>query len=343
MAMFFSDGFDSYSSTASLLNRWSSVGSPWVWDPVAGRRGGGAIVASGAAATTAISSFRDAVALVSAQAVHFFGFWMKLSAAPAANTILYTLFTRNEDTMSIRVNTTGTLSGLSTSGGVYATGATNVADDAWHWIEFRIQKAIATQTCFVDGVSQWSVAVSNVTLQPESYFSFFSMPNRTLTIDDVIGYNDSAGYPQTANFPIGLSIITTIRPSADVEADFSRSSGVSNFSLVNEQSLDVNNWVEGFNALDMDLYEYDDILFSPTPTRIHTLMVTSALMDPKIGSKTFSNVARSHATQGNGTTLFVPIGDAIFYQSSFPLDPDTGGQWFEGTINSAVFGLRVVS
>jgi hypothetical protein len=107
---------------------------------------------------------------------------------------------------------------------------------------------------------------------------------------------------------------------------------------VNEVALSELAWVQSDVPTDQDLYSYEDLTIEPD--RIHAAVVTSFIRNPDIGDVDFNNLAFSHSTQNTATARTAPIFGQ-YRQNSFPLDPDTNGQWHQGTINSAAFGIRV--
>src|SRR5215471_14133509 len=108
MGLKFSDGFDQYGLTTDLSNLWSTVGSPWTWNATAGRNGGGAMQA----ATTGAGQLATPIATIAVASPNPIGvaFWLKVSAAPAAQGLLLDFRDNGVNSCgSIHVNTSGQL------------------------------------------------------------------------------------------------------------------------------------------------------------------------------------------------------------------------------------------
>lgn len=336
MAMILTEGFDSYASSASLSNRYSVNQSPWTWQATAGRVGGGAIQAVGDASSGSLlrTLTQEGVGISTGIAL---GFWFKMSAAPATELkFLQLLDTSLAERFALAFTTGGLIRPY--VGGVAGTiGVTNVCNDSWHYLEYGSNG----NDIYIDAFLE----VGDVGLINTSrYVQWSSMANRTITIDDFILYNGANTYPDVdVDFPLGPQLIHTIRPASDAIAEFARQSGAANALMVNEVSLNTDNWVQGADVGELDLYTYDATFpDSPTPDRIHTAMATSYVRNPEIGQVEFNQICRHGSDQQNGTATSTPLSGQYF-QQSFPLNPQGSAIWTPTTINAAEFGIRVAA
>lgn len=340
MAMIFTEGFDSYISAATLRNRLSVVASPWALALTGGRTGGPAPVADATSIGTsgAELAFPSGTLPGTAQTINL-GFWLKISALPAVNVTLFRLRSLSGEGWNLVVRSTGWLQ-LNDTGIIRASGFTNVADGNWHWVEFQL--GTGGGPCAVDHITQWSSATTGVVSATWDRFSFLSIANRIVAVDDIIVFNNAAGFPQEADHPIGAMFLDTYRPTVDSEDfhQFARSTGASNAALVREQVLATGNWVQGDEAGEQDLYDYDLTLpTDPPPDAIHMAMVTTQLRNPDVGSVTMNHVARSVAAVQTLTAQTVPVSRGV-RQGAFPTDPNTSAAWEAANLNEAQFGMR---
>lgn len=336
MAMVFSESWRSYVNTLGLSKRYSRVDSSWQWQATGGPYDGPHVTVSSTSSELLISKSPCFSATPTANLN--LGLWLKISAAPASNAnIVAMLDVLGNQSFNFLLTTEGCLA--ITDGGVVRGGSPlNIADDVWHWVELNIDGA-----CYIDDELQW--ASSSISLnQPFISLVLLSVPDITVSVGDIIVYDNNTGYPQNADVPIGPVKLATSRPVSDDTIGFLPSEGYINADLINEVALDLNNYVSCLvgEAGDQDLYNYDPVMIdSPAPTRIHAVMLTSYLFNPDIGRALFNHICRSGSTQQTGADIATPIdGDGRYVQTSFPLDPETAAAWSGIALNSALFGTR---
>ncbi len=341
MTMIYTDGFDSYDSTAALLNRHSIAEAAWTWQATAGRVGGPAIQASSASVQrlrSQVLPFATATGTTAGTTVSF-AFWLKVSTPPATTLAFLRILSSGlaSSSVDLSLNSSGFLLAV---GNTTLTGNVNICDNNWHYIEVRCQTVF---TVVIDGVttSGGTVLTGFVVVA----FQWQSVLGTTITVDDFIMYDNLTGYPdQDTDFPIGPQLIHTIRPAADAAVQFGRTpSAASNADAVNEVSLSEADYVESAVLNDQDLYDYDGTFpGSPTPARIHTAMVTGQLMNPQVGQVSDALICRSGSTQSDGSTVLTPLYRRC-RQQSFPLNPETAAVWSVEELNAAQFGVKVAA
>lgn len=344
MAILFCDGCDSYAATADLPKKWRTAETPWVWSSSAGRNGGGAIQA----ATTSAKVITPVTAGFTTNSIVCFAFWLKVSAAPAANALFVTAIqSTGTARASLGITPTGKLC-LGANGSVaspQATGAITVTDNNWHWVEWYASNGNSvTNKCYVDGFTEWNgifTTASPGAVAVDS-FSVLSVLNITITIDDFIAYDDSAGAPLTSALPLGPRQITTVRPQADSVVAFTTvTGGATHWDQVDETNADSDTtYVESSGSGDQDLYDFAAMGISPVTI---TAVVANAFVEnPNPGVINFKQVAKSVATTTDGTSMQAPSSYTI-RQQPFPLDPNTAAAWASASaVDSATFGIKVV-
>jgi hypothetical protein len=338
VALLFSDGFDSYAATADLTNKWSAAGSSWTWVSNAGRNGGGAAQSTGTAGTVLRSQ-----SIFSGSAVVGILGWIKISAAPAALTVLIQLkSTVGASIGSLRVNTSGNLAFYGTSNNLKFTGNVNVCNGGWHWFEWYTTQTSSNsgvQKLFVDTVTEFNSTSSSDTTATPDRIEINSFATVIETVDDLIVIDDQGAAPLVSSMPFGMREITTLRPSADGTVQFTRDSGSTNFSRINEVNADGDtSYVQDGTSGHQDLYDFDNLTFSPAS--ITAVMSNAYVENPNPGIMSWRQVAKSVAATTNGSTITAPPNYQI-KQQSFPLDPNTSAAWTPANLNAAQFGHNI--
>ena len=343
MAIAFRDGMDSYITTADVTagGKWVNITSGWSFNATAGRNGGGALQFTGAQTVATKAGILAATEMCCA-------FWLKVSAIPAATTgiIVPVDVNGNPPASSTGIfqvaQTSGVLRQVASPSSTIFTGTTNVCDNQWHWVEVDIECALgngATLICYVDGVQQWSTTTSNVQGLTIDRLNIGGAAGVTITYDDFMVWNNTAGGPVFSSLPLGPRQITTLRPNADVTQTFSRSSGSSNYSLVDEQTLDTADYVESGTSGDQDLYDFEN--FSVSPAGITDVGWNGTLVNPNPGTINFQSSLKSGGNTSLGTSTITPSA----YQNkqvSYGTDPATSAAWLASAVNSVQAGIKVV-
>lgn len=339
MALTFTDGFDSYATTADLTKKWDIADSGgWAWSSTGGRTGAGCVVGgtTGGKVLRRLSVFDGATNRKSGIA-----FWVKFSGAPAAASDIFKLLDpSNSLAAALQLSTSGTLNSMfSNDVTTIVAGSANVCDNEWHWVEARMDPNTTNtfSQLWVDGVSQGSGTSFNASSFP-SAIQFLSVAGITIYIDDVIACDNVGTYFLSTAFPLGPRQISTLRPNADGATQFTPSSGVSNYALVDEISGDVSDYVESGTSGDQDTYEYSDLGF--TPTEINAVMVNSYVQNPNAGTINYQQIAKSNVSTATGASTKTPSSPKTA-QAPFYTDPDTSVAWTAAGVNAAQFGIKV--
>ncbi len=334
MTLRFTDGFDSYSATADLLKKYvSNAGA--TWNATAGRNGGGAIQFT-------TNSILQTFPITLGGSIANLGFWFKATAKPGAGTIVFKAFSSSNTLLgSLDILATGLFCLLSSVGAIVATGVTNVGDNNWHWIELLQdwKNAAATSTMYIDGILQWNASVNVVGGTP-SYFQFIGVATGTQTWDDPIIYDNTGASPVNADFPLGPQQLSTTRPNADSTIQFTPDTGATNYTQVNEVNGDTTHYVQDGTSGDQDLYDFDDLSFSPA--KIWGAMANAYCHNPGVGAINHNQVCKNSSSTTVGTATQTPITNPRVVQEPFVLDPATGAAWASATaLNAAKFGIKV--
>ena len=328
------DGCDSYSVSGDLVKKWPRVQAPWGFASGAGKFGGGALTA---ATTGGGQLARVAGSLSNVTNTHCF--WAKFSAKPSANANFEGMMDSSYGltlNAPLRLNTDGTVSLV---GPATTVGTVNVCDGLWHWFEIKRFYAAgsANFTIYVDTLLQGATG-GNASGSPSTW-GFNSIAGITMWIDDDYLYDDTTGFPTSANFPVGPRQITTTRPISDGTCTFSTlSAGTSHSALVNETAPDGDTtYVEDPTIGDQDLLNFGALGY--TPTGITGVVMNAYLINPAGGSINNQMVCKSGATTTASTATLTPT-TYITKQAAFNVDPNTAAAWTAAGVNAAQFGYK---
>jgi hypothetical protein len=334
MGLIFCDGFDSYGLAGDLGKKWQTVQSPWQWVAGAGRFGGGCARAISTGGGKLVST----VGSVPTNA-NCFCFWLKVSAPPAA-----------QSTIIAPVDGTGTVNGeylaINTNGNIamyvpFQGGAGTIApmfiaDNVWHWIEWETVGA-GSRLLYIDNIQQ--ISTSDAHGATTFSVAVLSIAGITITIDDLIAFDNSTGVPTVANFPLGSRQITTLRPVSDGAVNFATlSAGTTHFNLVNEVNPDGDtSYCEDGASGHQDLFNMSALGF--TPAGITTIMANAYMETGVPGTINNQMVCKSGATTTPSSSL-VTSNVYSTRQASFPQDPNTSAAWTPSGLAAAQFGYK---
>jgi hypothetical protein len=340
MGLVFMDGLDSYGATADLVNsaNWSSVPSGWTWNATAGRRGGGAIVGAPTAGTpsivTATNVFSFGVTVLKG-----IGFWMKLTAAPAA--LRFICATSGSNGIGV-VATSGLICYIGSNSQVH-TGNVKIADGNWHWVEYRTLDQNGqnvsywcdnVQQLLNTGLGQAAVACASINFPTQA------AGEGTLTIDDPFVCDANAPNPNANNLPMYSSVISPVRPGADGTVIFAPNSGSNNYSRINETAFDDDSsYVQSSTSGDVDAYDYAALGY--VPAAIQSVQVITRCKNAGSGTVNMKNRCVSGGTTSDGasvatTTSYKPV------RTVYNQNPNGSVAWTQPTLDAATFGFTVV-
>ena len=127
-----------------------------------------------------------------------------------------------------------------------------------------------------------------------------------------------------------------IAPSADFQQQFSRSTGTTNWSLIDEAVLSTSDWVEGVAGLE-DIYDLTDL---GTLSLVHAIKVN---MQAWRTGTTFFNATPKLYTNASNASLAAAVlsGTSAQYSRTQVLNPITGVAWTPAEINALRLGVAV--
>lgn len=241
-------------------------------------------------------------------------------------------------------------------GSVLATGTAIIPDNGYHWIElsFKISTTAGFMKVTVDGVTDVNfsgVTASSITSGAKyGTLSLGGSINGDIGIgfgsygqqyfDDIIMYDDQGSAFNT--YPVGAQRIYTQIPTSDASVAYTRDSGASNFSRVNELTVNTDvSYVDGTAVGNVDYYGVAAVS-GWAPTVINAVMVKTDSYDPSGGGHTARHNVKVSSTAVNGSAFAVPYSYR-FQGTPFYTRP-AGGAWTVSDVGTSLqFGMEVVS
>lgn len=329
----------SYGATSDVAKKWAAANSPWAWSSSAGPLSDGAM----SAATTGGATLQAPSGLMSgitAGKSCGFGFWLKVSAIPASNSVLINIMNTSQGFNSggLRINTSTGF--LATTGTTTLTGTTNVCDNAWHWVEWVYAFGSSLiSALWVDTVQQFNGAYTSGGSQPDT-FVFQSITGVTVTIAHLFVCDTLGSALLVSSMPIGPSYFATLRPTGDSSVQFTPSTGVTNYSLINGATPQISNYVSSSTSGNQDTYTYGSLSYSPAT--VFGAILNSYLANPSYGTIQHNQLIKSSGSTTTGAATFTPpAGNPRVFQISVPTNPNGGGVWTASTINACTPGIKV--
>ena len=335
MTFRFCDGFDSYSASAQLSNKWPTSTSA-SWASTAGRFGGGALTNSSAPYQFQVTR---GVAIPSGAKARI-GFYLKYSSGTTANALSGAYYNIGfNGTAALGLTATGQIAVLPYGGSTACLTSTAFVNDGnFHWVEleFFLNGLSSTAQLYIDGISQGSytgnfnpaVAITSVSVGLGYVFSGNGW------IDDVIIWDDQGSSFNT--FPLGPRRISTLVPNADGDlAQFTPKSGTAHYAMVNG-GFGSTNYVSDSGTGNVDLYKFPALPYAPTSINA----VVGNYFGQNTGSGTTNLIPKlkTSGTTVSGTTQTLSVGVNSLYQAPFVTDAG-GSTWSATSVNAMQLGM----
>jgi hypothetical protein len=156
-------------------------------------------------------------------------------------------------------------------------------------------------------------------------------------LDDLLLWTDvDNGDGWTTNLGGGVRLLKTVRPTSDASVQFTRSTGSTSYTLVDEQTLATSDYVESGTDGHIDRYGFADHgLTGVTP---HGVIVETVAVNLGAGAINVALVAELSGTLAESPPVDLP-GANKTYQWHFGAKPG-GGSWSLSDIDAATFGIK---
>lgn len=349
MARLASDGFDYYSAgnEAILGGKWD-IGSGNYSTNFGGRFGGSALWLN--STPPALKNFGSNETTLFIHVAHIFvpaltpggtavnAFVQFRDGATAQLSICFT----NGGTIEIRSGgITGTLqatfAGAHPGNGIYNGFVFKVV----------INNTTGSVECRRDGATSNTFAATNINTRGGTSNNYAntivlsSNASNNTAFDDFVLWNTTPATGELSDWS-GELRVETLYPNADTaQKDFSRSTGSSNFALVDEsKSNSDTDYVFSSTVNHKDLYDLTNL--SSTPANIYGVEAHMFARKTDAGLKQSQIRVKSGATEVGGTDTVLTTSYVM--QSHFlSTDPDTGVAWTATAINALQVGPKVTA
>ena len=209
----------------------------------------------------------------------------------------------------------------------------------WFYLEGVITRHATAGSiqCWINGVKVIDQSNVNTGANP---FRKFRMQTDSASGSGRGLYDDLYIYDTAAR--VGERRVQTLVPSADTaQKDFARSTGSTNWSLVDELPFNADtDYVSSGNVGDKDLYEFTDL--SGVPAVIDAVQVVKSVRKDDATTRTVRANLKSGSTLVNGAAVAVSAN----YQATvdtYTQDPNTLAAWTAAAVNALQAGPEVVS
>jgi hypothetical protein len=348
MAILWMDGMDGYSSITDMATRYPGTNTSIVGFYTTGGRFGGGTVSTNNASN---SSYLGNVVIPHTTSAIIVGGAHNVGVGTNSDYPMFLLMntttgaTTNE--LSLRHNS-GTLQlyrgGSST---LLAAATMGVAQGVWHHIEMKATIADSGGTCEVRLNGVTVITYTGDTRNSTSGTAgvdrvAFGTVGSTLAAGglwDDIYVLDTTG--AAANNFLGDVRINQLLPTSDSSVQFTRSTGASNFSCVDEGKHNTDtDYVESSTVGHIDRYGFADLPASATS--VHGVQAVTWAKKTDAGTRTLRNIIYSGSGSAAGTTIGLTTTYAAI-TSVASVDPDTGTAWTPTTANAATAGYEIIA
>lgn len=221
----------------------------------------------------------------------------------------------------------------------------NIQDNQYHWICLDVNYAVSGWIrLYVDNFLDINYT-GNTIASGTPEIGYFYLPGEFhgQYYDDFIVWDDvSSGIPgdlMATDFPLAPQRSSILRPSSDVTAQFTRSTGASNYLCVDEgaQNSDTD-YVSSDGTIGLrDLYGVTDLPY--TPSSIRCVRIKEYHRNAGGGAPYVKSLLKSGATESFGTAA--PAGTGYTQTNrTLLVDPNTGSPWTAAAVNALQLGIQ---
>lgn len=222
------------------------------------------------------------------------------------------------------------------------TSGLGLLNDTWYYLELDVTFGDGTAgsiDLFINGNNELSVSSIDTRNVTGENTAALNLTGSSTAFDDMYLLDDS-GTDQTTR--IGPCNIETVIPNADgTTVNFTPSAG-SNWQNVDDGNTpdDDTTYNSSSTATHKDLYGMAALAGSIGT--VYAVMPRSYVRTVDSGGRGVKNVARSSATEVDGTEKFIDQS-YIYVDHIYENDPNGGGAWTESSVNAAEFGIKITT
>jgi hypothetical protein len=226
-------------------------------------------------------------------------------------------------------------------GVVQATGTHILVNNSFYYVELELMSigAAAVVNLYLDGVLEATATFDTRGaggLSGNVYEFYLCCPQAGGTFRYCDGY--------VSDTLLGPSRVADFTPISDgVLSQWTPSTGVTHFNLVNEEPPDGDTtYVSDSNPGDIDLYGFSPLL-PYNPANVWGVQVALYARKDDLPARTIAAEVRSGGGNHVGVTQPALTTSYVDYVQVFTTDPATGLAWLTAAVNSAQFGMNLIS
>ncbi len=224
-----------------------------------------------------------------------------------------------------------TLLGTSAPGLVVAT--------AWHYLEVEIgsfHDSTGTMNVYLDGAP--ILALTALDNKTQSSANCDGISIHDITVSGVTMDFDDL-YVVNSGTKLGERRIETLRPSADSTVQWTPNSGATNYSQVDDTTVDGDTTYVSSSTLNhRDLYTVSDL--STTPASIDCVTVVSFAYKTDAATRAIRNTIKSAAVDATGSDHYLASTYAR-HDEIYSTDPNTSSAWAAAGVNAILIGPKI--
>ena len=227
----------------------------------------------------------------------------------------------------------GTLLG-SSSAGVILT-------NTWHYIEAEvvISDAAGRVTVYVDGVQVINLTSQDTKNGGSGPISVINLCCNAQAVGNAPTHDFDDFYCVDAATKLGERKVETLYPTSDVAQGFSRSTGSTNYTLVDEATVNGDtDYVQASSLNTVDTYGFGDL--SNSPTTIDAVQFACFAEKTDATARSIALQAISGATTSDGSN-FVLTASYNKFERLMTTDPNTSSAWGASAVNALTGGPKV--
>lgn len=331
----FTEGFDLYpgitTSGYGVLSSWLANGSTGNVNLVAGRFGGLALGPYGSDVT-----FRRAVPETT-QAV--FGIAYYPPALFSTNAYAAGFWDASGNLhFSVRCDAFGRLEVWSGSTKLAVTTDPVLTGAAWNYIEVAVNLSDTTGSVrvWLNDFAVEELSLDNVDTKGAAGATIasagFRQTGGSHLYDDC--YCEIDGLTR-----VGEGRIFQLKPTTDVENDFTPSTAVSNYQSVNQVPASATLYNASGTVDDQDLFTVEGMSFAPE--KIYGVQVTTLSSKDEAATRAIKRLLKSGSVLSESADFPLTFGSSIFSRDWYPQDPNTLAAWLKAGVENAQIGYKV--
>lgn len=343
MALIFMDGFDHYTTAATMAYKWDSVATSYVTANNSGRRAGSHAVSNGNGASGYMrKNFGANLATVTV------GFALNVSALPTGSRAYAKLLDlAAAPQLSFLVGVSGLLivTRGDWDGTTLATSTAAIAPGTWNYIEIKATIADSGGTVEVKLNGASVISFTGDTKATTNASATVLQLGGAVTSAPICYYDDlyicdTSGSVNTTF--LGDVRVDTLYPTgAGNSTQFTPSTGA-NWENVDDSSPDGDStYNSGDTAGYKDTFAFGDLSISSTT--IHGLQTNICARKDDAGARTMTDVVRTASTDYTGGTTHSLADSYLNYRTVRELNPNTSAAWAVSEVNGAEFGYTVTA